>query len=183
MVVRKSLSGLYFVNHSTSSAQYMKTLSRLMVRAYCASERDAQPEDLASLQRDLQYVAGLNPAPWADFVELANTNHVVVRALTVLHDASIALHEGAVTEKAERVLARENARIDNAIAKLHAICNALESCGCRVAVIKSLDHWPDLGSDLDLYTTATQHCVERVMMKTFGAHPVDRSWGDRLANK
>jgi hypothetical protein len=167
----------------STAAQYMKTLSRLMVRAYCPHERDAQPADLAELQSDLKYVAGFNLSQWNDFVELANTNHVVVRALTVLRDAAVALHESKVAEQSELCLARETARIDNAIAKLEAICNALESCGCKVAVIKSLDHWPDLGSDLDLYTSATQPCVERVMQTTFGAHPVDRSWGDRLANK
>jgi hypothetical protein len=50
-------------------------------------------------------------------------------------------------------------------------------------VIKSLDHWPDLGSDLDLYTNARSTEVVAIMRKRFGAHLAERSWGDRLARK
>ncbi len=50
-------------------------------------------------------------------------------------------------------------------------------------MIKSLDHWPDLGSDLDLYTSANSADVIRVVSETFDAQLHPRSWGDRLANK
>jgi hypothetical protein len=46
-----------------------------------------------------------------------------------------------------------------------------------------LDHWPDLGSDLDLYTDAEARQVVKVMNSRFGATLAERSWGDRLANK
>jgi hypothetical protein len=52
-----------------------------------------------------------------------------------------------------------------------------------VLVIKSLEHWPDLGSDLDLFTTAEDESVVRVMGKRFHAQILERSWGDRLAHK
>jgi hypothetical protein len=52
-----------------------------------------------------------------------------------------------------------------------------------VFVIKSLDHWPDLGSDLDLYTNASGSDVVAIMRERFKAKPAERSWGDRLANK
>ena len=50
-------------------------------------------------------------------------------------------------------------------------------------MIKSLDHWPDLGSDLDLYTDAEPLHVVNAMSECFSAKLADRSWGDRLANK
>jgi hypothetical protein len=50
-------------------------------------------------------------------------------------------------------------------------------------VIKSLDHWPDLGNDLDLYSNAPPDDVVAVMTKQFKARPDARSWGDRLAGK
>ena len=53
----------------------------------------------------------------------------------------------------------------------------------RSTVIKSLDHWPDLGSDLDLYTDADATHVVNIMRACFSARLADRSWGDRLANK
>jgi hypothetical protein len=53
-----------------------------------------------------------------------------------------------------------------------------------MVVIKSLDHWPpDLGNDLDLYTTANESAVIDVMKRRFGAELEARSWGDRLARK
>ena len=43
------------------------------------------------------------------------------------------------------------------------MCDALEQGGCPTTVMKSLDHWPDLGNDLDLYTTADERQVAQVM--------------------
>jgi hypothetical protein len=47
----------------------------------------------------------------------------------------------------------------------------------------SLDHWPVLGSDLDLYTSADERRITQVMRSEFSAEQEPRSWGDRLANK
>jgi hypothetical protein len=55
--------------------------------------------------------------------------------------------------------------------------------GHEVTVIKSLDHWPDLGSDLDLYTDANFNEVSQLMKRRFSARIAPRSWGDRLASK
>ncbi len=77
----------------------------------------------------------------------------------------------------------EERRINHAVDVLQQICGTLEECGCPVTVIKSLDHWPDLGSDLDLYTDAEAAQVVEVMGSHFRATLADRSWGDRLANK
>jgi hypothetical protein len=52
-----------------------------------------------------------------------------------------------------------------------------------VIVIKSLDHWPDLGNDLDLYTNAESADIIAIMLERFKARVDERSWGDRLANK
>src|SRR5258706_4373869 len=161
----------------------MDTLARLMVRAYCECNRQTLPEDLEHLKRDLGYVSGLNPKQLTEFLELANANHVVVRALAILQNGAVALNDNRIADWCEDSVSRERARIGHGVGMLQLICNALESRGCNVAVIKSLDHWPDLGSDLDLYTTADERHVEEVMRSEFGAHPVDRSWGDRLANK
>jgi hypothetical protein len=49
--------------------------------------------------------------------------------------------------------------------------------------MKSLDHLPDLGSDLDLYTTGDERAVVEVFVNRLGARILPRSWGDRLAHK
>ena len=164
-------------------ARHMEMLSRLMIRAHCQSARTESQEDLHELRRDLWYVAALNPGQLEEFLELANANHVIVRAMAVLQNAANLENEKGVAEWCERSLSAERARIARATEMLFRICNVLEQQGCRVAVIKSLDHWPDLGSDLDLYTIADASRVERVMATEFQAHPVERSWGDRLAQK
>ncbi len=79
-------------------------------------------------------------------------------------------------------ISRERARIDHALSFLSPICQALEELG-DVVVIKSLDHWPDLGSDLDLYSNGKSADVVAVMCERFQAQVAQRSWGDRLANK
>src|SRR5262249_38637731 len=58
-----------------------------------------------------------------------------------------------------------------------------EDSGCPICVIKSLDHWPDLGSDLDLYTSGSPGQVGRIMRQKLQAQEEPRSWGDKLANK
>ena len=115
-------------------------------------------------------------------VALADSNHVTMRTLPVFRSL-LADGESEAAEWIEEALERETARIARALTFLRAICDALDSEGCNVVVIKSLDHWPDLGSDLDLYTNATPDKVIRIMRERFQAQVAARSWGDRLANK
>jgi hypothetical protein len=108
---------------------------------------------------------------------LANTNHVLVRGLEV------AVNIVPDPEWALTALETERARITNATSFLHEICGAFEEGGYEILVIKSLDHWPDLGSDLDLYTSADPQEVLQLMRRRFHAQLAPRSWGDRLAHK
>ena len=55
--------------------------------------------------------------------------------------------------------------------------------GFAVTVIKTLDHWPDFGSDMDLFTNAHPNEVSWLMAQSFNARIAPRSWGDHLANK
>src|SRR3954462_8593100 len=157
----------------------MDTLSRLMVRAYCETNHEASVEELAALKQDLQYVSGLGPADRTALLEMANSNHVIMRALSILKNAAALFDDRQLEDWCEHSLTVERARIDHALKMLAAICGELEARGCKITVIKSLDHWPDLGSDLDLYTTADEHRVKQAMDEAFKASPVERSWGDR----
>ena len=173
-------------------SRHMEVLSRLVIRGQDENNEPAHRGQLEKLRREFRYVARMSAEEFADFAALADTHHVIVRALNVLQSVAALEPEAVlptpedderVADRCEIVLADEYARIDRAVGYLHAICEALEARGCRAAVIKSLDHWPDLGSDLDLYTTADEHSVEQAMREEFGAKRVERSWGDRLANK
>jgi len=118
-----------------------------------------------------------------DLVTLANLNHVVIRGLEVFLQIVRDANDEVRAEWAVTALAAERARIDKAIPFLYAICDAFGEDGYDVTVIKSLDHWPDLGSDLDLYTNASSEAVSQLMSKRFQAQIAARSWGDRLARK
>ncbi len=116
-------------------------------------------------------------------VALANTNHVIVRGLEVLLRMMRGAQLGACAEWAAGALQVEQRRIEYALSFLHAICAVLAEEGYEAIVIKSLDHWPDLGSDLDLYTNGNSEEICRLMSRRFQARIAARSWGDRLARK
>jgi hypothetical protein len=115
----------------------------------------------------------------AELLSLADSHHVVVRALQALEPAAV----GAMQSWIKSSLVAEYARIQNALEHLTHVCRELKANGCPAVVMKSLDHWPDLGNDLDLYTTAPERDVVRVFTERLGAHIEPRSWGDRLAHK
>ena len=141
----------------------------------------------------VNYVAALSNDHRDALVSLADLNHVVMRALQVVASQTGSSRPGLEPARpgasvelggwANGVLANEQRRIQNALTFLHKICDELEQGGCPVTVMKSLDHWPDLGNDLDLYTTADDKRVVSVMLNRLGARIEPRSWGDRLANK
>jgi hypothetical protein len=118
-----------------------------------------------------------------DLVELAGTNHVIVRTLELVRGRLRETGDDLRLEWAHEALREEQARITNALCYLEEICTAFEEEKHDITVIKSLDHWPDLGSDLDLYTNATSDNVISLMRKRFKAELAPRSWGDRLARK
>jgi hypothetical protein len=126
-------------------------------------------------------ISTFSPQDFADLWSLANSHHVIARAFPVLHRKMLAQgHDQA--DWVDHAIVKERARIQHALSFLFPICEALKEAG-DVIVIKSLDHWPDLGNDLDLFSNAEPSDVVAVMSKRFQAHPDERSWGDRLANK
>jgi len=118
-----------------------------------------------------------------DVLALAKSHHVVVRGLECLLQIMRCAGDACRAEWAATALAAERARIENAMSFLQTICAAFQTEGYDVTVIKSLDHWPDLGSDLDLYTSAGSTDVLQLMTRSFEAQVAPRSWGDRLARK
>ncbi len=144
------------------------------------------PDGLAPLNEPL---STFSPEDFSELWTLATSNHIILRAFPVLLRALNLRKTPAASERMDRIepaiaqaIAKEEARIHHALSFLSPICQALEDAG-DVIVIKSLDHWPDLGSDLDLYTNAPASDVVALMRKRFQAHLAERSWGDRLANK
>jgi hypothetical protein len=138
---------------------------------------------LEHLYPELEQVSTLGEEQFTSLVNIADLHHVTVRALTVLQQMALEQQKKQVQEWCEAALANERTRISKAVEWLNVIVQTLNSSKCPAIIIKSLDHWPDLGSDLDLYTSATADHVVRMMKNKLQAQVEPRSWGDRLAGK
>jgi hypothetical protein len=123
-----------------------------------------------------------NEQDWKRFGSLAAMHHVVVRAFPRLQTLLLHSAQQEAVAYLAAALKEERARVTRAMSFLMPICQSLERAG-NILVIKSLDHWPDLGSDLDLYTDAEPAGVIAIMRDHLHARVEKRSWGDRLANK
>jgi hypothetical protein len=156
----------------------MTILSRLLLRP---SDADS-PRSPAAPARDAAALR-LSRDEFEDILALAHLNHVVVRGLEEF--LSLAHQDQSLPwlQLAESALSSEKARIKTALFRLHEVCAAFQDHGYGVTVMKTLDHWPDFGSDMDLFTNAQPHEVRALMEQCFNASIAPRSWGDHLANK
>src|ERR1022692_309204 len=131
---------------------------------------------LAGLQR-------MSREEWSDFLRFAELQRVSLRTLQLLEKWIVA---NALTPRFDELDDRrqvEEQKIGCALAALDKVVRALELTGHSPIVIKTLDHWPDIGSDLDLFIAATEGDTVRAMQSELQAEPQPQSWGDRLAHK
>jgi hypothetical protein len=160
------------------SEQSMILLSRLLLEPQDGDESSSQA--LAELKFDVQ---NINREQFDNLVALASSNHVIVRGLEVFITMMLEAKDDARAGWARTALAAEQARITTAMTYLQNICSAFEEAKFDIAVIKSLDHSPDLGSDLDMYSNTNPEDIFKLMVGRFGAQIAPQSWGDRLACK
>lgn len=154
-----------------SSAHSLTLLSQILLKGVLVDDE----------KNDSKVSARSGRQNFTELWELATSHHVIMRAFPELRRIPATDREEwqALIDDA---IANEQARIKNALSFLVEICEALRNVG-DVVVIKSLDHWPDIGNDLDLFTNAERANVVATMRERFDARPADRSLGDRLANK
>jgi hypothetical protein len=156
----------------------MTLLSRLLL-----VPQDDNHESSSMAMRLRSELRDISREGFQNLLTLAESNHVVVRGLDLFLEMMPEAKEDIRAEWARVALSAERARIALALTFLSDVCAALESEKHDVTVIKSLDHWPDLGSDLDLYTNAHPEVISQFMKDRFGAEIAHRSWGDCLAGK
>jgi hypothetical protein len=146
------------------SSKSLIVLSQLLLPPGRGEALPAAPAELDSV------IAEIRREKFDDMVALAASHHVVMRGLEVFLQIVRRAGDDGRAEWAATALAAERARIENAISFLQRICAAFRAEGYDVTVIKSLDHWPDLGSDLDLYTDAGSTDVLQLMTRSFEAN-------------
>jgi hypothetical protein len=118
-----------------------------------------------------------------NFLRFAELQRVYLRTLHLLQKWAAA---GAVVpgfEGLDDLAQAEERQIGRALAVLDKVVRALGLTGHSALVIKTLDHRPDIGSDLDLFIAATESDTVRAMQSELQAELQPQSWGDRLAHK
>jgi hypothetical protein len=167
------------------SAAMFETLAALHLRALAPSgQRDEiTPQiehELSRLQRTSE--SGSNEE-WSDFLRFAELQRVKLRTLQLLENLCATDALAPRVDFLKNLAQVERQQIERALAILGKVVGALELTGHSPVVIKTLDHWPDIGSDLDLFIAAAENDVVRVMRSELQAEPQPQSWGDRLAHK
>src|SRR5579871_1877796 len=111
----------------TSEKQVIQALSSLVLKPQSA-------------QGPIRYLSTLSDANLSDVRGMAESHHVVVRAFTLVRDQAGDLGFRTLGNWAAQILTEEHARIDNAVARLNEVVSTLQSSGCALVVMKSLDH-------------------------------------------
>lgn len=144
-------------------------------RQRCVTSPQIEPM-LARLQR-------MTRGECCTFLRFAELQRVYLRTLHLLNKWAAA---GATMPQFDDLDALAQAEERKTAGALAALCNvvrALELTNHSPLVIKTLDHRPDIGSDLDLFIAATEGDTVRVMQSELRAEVQSQSWGDRLAHK
>jgi hypothetical protein len=110
----------------------------------------------------------------ASLLALADLHHVAIRTIG---------SATAFNELLDKEISPRTHRNAQTVATASRICEELEKQGCLTMAIKSTDHWPDLGSDFDLFTTGDADVVHGVMKRSFDVEALPQNWADRLASK
>src|ERR1700694_4720595 len=136
------------MNGVKNSTRSLDLLSRILLGDGAAAVRGTpqSPQDIEELRA------------------LANSHQVILRSFPALQQAAVERNDTGLADSIARELEGEHARIHLALSFLGRICAALGEAG-RTIVIKSLAHWPDLGSGLDLFTDADPADVVAIMQR------------------
>jgi len=147
---------------------------------------DRRGETSPQSERVLLELRRMCKEEWSDFLRFAELQRVYLRTVRLLQKSPVFCANAPSYEDSstlERLAQAEERQIARSLASLDEVVRALELTGHSPLVIKTLDHWPDIGSDLDLFIAASEEDTVRVMRNELQAQVQPQSWGDRLAHK
>lgn len=134
-------------------------------------------------EREIEYVANLDRDQFDNFLAQAEMQRVLRRTLEVLKKHLPHAQSGPTADLLDRRIREEQQRVERAVSYLRQIVDRFEQHGRPIMVMKTLDHWPDTGSDLDLLVAASDVEVCAIFENDLKAVRQPQSWGDRLAHK
>ena len=158
-----------------------ETLAALHLRALATV--DQRRKVTSEIEPALSRLQHMSKEELADFLRFAEVQRVYLRTLRLLAKWDVADAVGRRLWGLESLEQVEQKKVESALAGLVKVVRALEQTGHSPVVIKTLDHFPDIGSDLDLFIAASESDTVRAMRAELQAEPQPQSWGDRLAHK
>ena len=169
------------IKEQGNAAEMFEMLATLHLQAPPAPGQRAEPDPriayvLSGLQRMSQEM-------WSEFLRFAELQRVYLRTLQLLQEWSAVGAFVPPFDDLRELAQAEQRQVEDALASLNKVVRALELTGHTPLAIKTLDHWPDIGSDLDLFISATERDTVRAMQSELQAEPQPQSWGDKLAHK
>jgi hypothetical protein len=144
---------------------------------------DQQGERSPEVERALLRLQRMSREEWSDFLIFAELQRAGVRTLQLLEKWAVADVLAPPFYVLKDLIQVEQRQTERALAMLDKVVRALELTGHSPLVIKTLDHWPDIGSDMDLFIAAPESDTVRAMQSELKAEVQPQSWGDRLAHK
>ena len=171
-------------NESRARSKNLRSEKTFNLLAELLLSESAEPAgDDQRISAALQSVSSRSPEQMHDLLLQAESQRVLRRILAALKSHFSEQPRGALAEVLNQKLASEHQRVENALGRLQEIIWRFEKQGLPILVMKTLDHWPDTGSDLDLLVAAEEADVRRIFRVDFQATQQPPSWGDRLAHK
>lgn len=160
---------------NSENQQTLETLGTILLASEAGGSREKFEETIKRVRRlPLQSIESL--------MERASTQRVLRRTLEILESQFAGDPQDAAFVLRSRLQA-ERERSQNLVAVLDKVVRAFQRRGHPVLAMKTLDHWPDTGSDVDLLASGDDNEICGVLENDFGAIRQAQSWGDRLAHK
>jgi hypothetical protein len=169
------------IKEEGSAAEMFEMLAVLHLYAFPGPGQQGTSDP--QITRVLSGLQHMSKEQWSDFRRFAELQRVYLRTLHLLQKLAETDGFAPPFDDLQDLAQAEQRQIEDALASLNKVVRALEHTGHTPLAIKTLDHWPDIGSDLDLFIAATERDTVHAMKSGLQAQPQPQSWGDRLAHK
>lgn len=120
----------------------------------------------------------LSKVPWADLLEVARENVLVVRTFERLCEMGV-----APESEFKRAAENERVRIQATVSLIEATGEVCVEVGVPFVFTKAFSHFPDMGHDVDLLVLDSTDAVDRALQERFTARPASFSLANRIAGK
>ena len=125
-----------------------------------------------------------NPRIFKDFIfselaEVLKKNRIVVRWL----DKARVKFDGKFKNEIESILEERSMQLKRAEEIICKITKEFDKNDIRFVVIKTLDNYPDLGHDIDIYTDASTKKLDKVLIGRFKARLDKPTIAEKIAHK